>query len=342
MKRGTRLVLLSVVVGVSLLLAGCFARSMNPAVVFNVVVDVTTYEYDATLDFGLVNPEGDPSVVAAELLNITDGDITVTGVSTDNALFSVETEALPFTVSAGESTSASLTFDPTASGAVTAVLSAVIDGADLPFVLNLSGEGNYPPVVEAIVEVSGAGTAAANGTYYRTGEVGQGYPVYRLGTDYVLYGWDNDGIEWLIDDDLDSGSYLYSLHTGGCYTAPNGTPSDWFTGVGDTPDPTTVGEIKSSLGSLYWLPQDDVISPNYLYSDVEEDTEGATLYQWYRLDTPTGTYLPIPGETDSSYTVVIGDDGYYLKVLVTPVATDGFTTGEPVWFGPSPPVSVIS
>ncbi len=339
MNRGARLVLFSVVVGISLLLSGCFTRSMNPVDVFTVKVNSTVYGHDATLGFGPVNPDGDPSVAAGELHNITDVDITVTEVSTDNAVFSVETEALPFTVLAGESTSVSLIFDPTASGAVGAVLTAVTDRTDLPFVLNLSGEGNYPPVANAIVEVSGAGTTAVNGTYYRTDEVGQGYPVYRFGTDYVLYGWPNDGIEWLIDDDLDSGSDLYSLHTGGCYTAPNGTPAHWFTGVGDTPDPTTVGEIKSSLGSVYQLPEGDEISPNYRYSDAEDDTEGTTLYQWYRSDAPevpAGTYSPISGEIGSSYTVGLGDVDSYLKVLVTPVATDGITTGAAVWFGPSP------
>ena len=76
--RRTRLILLSVVVGVSLLLAGCFTRSVDPADVFKVVIDLTDYAYDANLDFGLVNPDGDPSVVAGELHNITDGDITVT------------------------------------------------------------------------------------------------------------------------------------------------------------------------------------------------------------------------------------------------------------------------
>ena len=343
MKRGTRLVLLSVVVGVSVLLAGCFTRSVDPADVFKVVIDLTDYAYDATLDFGLVNPDGDPSVVAGELHNITDGDITVTGVSTDNAVFSVGTEALPFTVLAGESTSVSLTFDPAASGAVTAVLTAVIDGADLPFIMSLVGEGNYPPAAEAIVEVSGAGTAAANGTYYRTDETENTYPVYRLtGTDYRMYGANLDEIAWLIDDDFDTEFDFYS-HYSNTYSAPNGATSDWGEGTGTLPRPSSIGEIKSSSGAVYDLPAGDVISPNYLYADSEADAEGTTLYQWYRSDAfdPTGAYSLIEGETGSPHTVDgSGGYSYYLKVLVTPVATDGITTGEPVWFGPSPVVWV--
>ena len=259
-------------------------------------------------------------------------------------MLSVGKEALPFTVIAVESISASLIFGPTASGAVTAVLSAVIDGADLPFVLNLSGEGNYPPVAEAIVEVSGAGTAAVNGTYYRTEEIEDECPVYRLtGTDYRIYRANPEVLGWFIDNDFTFGPVHYGNWTE-TLTAPNGTIEDWWVGEDGVADPpSTVGEIVSSSGAVDSLPQGDVISPNFVYADAEGNTEGTTLYQWYRSDAPddpTGTYSPISGEIDSSYTVVVADNGYHFKVLVTPVATDGITTGEPVWFGPSPQVVI--
>ena len=340
MNRGTRLILLSVVVGVSVLLAGCFLISVDPAGAFTVRVGSTVYEYETTLDFGLVNPDGDPSVLAAELLNIADRDITVTGVTVDNAAFSVETsEELPFTVLAGESISASLTFDPPASGVETAVLSAVIDGADLPFVLNLSGEGNYPPVANAIVVVSGAGTDEVNGTYYRTDEIEDGCPVYRLtGTEYRIYRYSTEVSDWFIDDDFVRSPAHYE-NGAETFTAPNGTTEDWWlAGNGVEDSPSSVGEIASSSDATHELPEGDEISPNYLYSDEEEDSEGATLYQWYWADAPAGTYVSIPGATISTYTVGPPDDSGYLKVLVTPVAADGSTTGEPVWFGPSPRV----
>lgn len=84
-----------------------------------------------------------------------------------------------------------------------------------------------------------------------------------------------------------------------------------------------------------------MIAPNYEYHDEEGVAEALTLFQWYRSEIkndPTGAYAALPA-TGPTYTLGSDDFDYHFKVLVTPVATDGTITGEPVWFGPSPNVS---
>jgi len=65
----------------------------------------------------------------------------------------------------------------------------------------------------------------------------------------------------------------------------------------------------------------DVLSGQYVYSDVDGDTEGASAYQWYRGTTT------ISGATSINYTVVSADANQTLRFDVTPVATSGASPG---------------
>jgi hypothetical protein len=85
------------------------------------------------------------SVAVHGEFNLLESDVTVNTVTIDNASYSALAPTLPVTVAAGESIAVSLSFEPTSSGVELAVLSVTIEGVAQPFVLNLTGEGNYPP-----------------------------------------------------------------------------------------------------------------------------------------------------------------------------------------------------
>ncbi|MET3274464.1 UNVERIFIED_CONTAM: hypothetical protein ABID48_006903, partial [Paenibacillus phyllosphaerae] len=78
------------------------------------------------------------------------------------------------------------------------------------------------------------------------------------------------------------------------------------------------------------LPQNkksgDTITALYEYTDVESNSEGASLYQWYTDSSANGgTKTPITGATDKSYTIKRGDEQKYLFFGVKPVPSTGNT-----------------
>ena len=73
------------------------------------------------------------------------------------------------------------------------------------------------------------------------------------------------------------------------------------------------------------------VSASYTYIDAENDPEGATSFQWYRAISSTGAgSTAISGATTQSYTITSNDEGYYMGVKVTPVASSGITPGDAV------------
>ncbi len=73
------------------------------------------------------------------------------------------------------------------------------------------------------------------------------------------------------------------------------------------------------------------LSLTYTYSDIENDAEGATTFQWYRATSSTGAgATAISGATAQSYTLTSAVAGYYIGVRVTPIASTGITTGNAI------------
>jgi hypothetical protein len=68
----------------------------------------------------------------------------------------------------------------------------------------------------------------------------------------------------------------------------------------------------------------DTLSGNYTYSDIDGDSEGASLYQWYR------DAAPIAGAVTTTYTINSTDVGRVISFEVVPVASSGLTTGAAV------------
>jgi hypothetical protein len=66
------------------------------------------------------------------------------------------------------------------------------------------------------------------------------------------------------------------------------------------------------------------ITGNYTYFDPNADPEGASIYQWYRSDNPSGTNsVEIQGAVFQSYLLAEEDYGNYLIFVVTPVSLTG-------------------
>jgi hypothetical protein len=276
--------------------------------------------------------------------------------------FALETPSLPFTLGSGETADFSLTFAPSGSGDDSASISFDVEGFQQSLELTATGEGNYAPVAYPAVDVSGAGSSQANGTYIRTGtlnehEIGGGVPLqYDIprydqdGGQHVIWGNTNgEGIDWYIDDDTERSDNQenYALYRRDSYTswiAPSTVvqyeffwEKDWD---GADDPPTVTGELGTN--SAAYVPSGTSLSANYVYSDVEDDSEGSTSFQWYRADSPVhaaADRVEIPGATGATYTAQSADVNSYLFVEVVPRAESGVSAGASVWLGPSPEIS---
>ena len=115
---------------------------------------------------------------------------------------------------------------------------------------------------------------------------------------------------------------------------PSPDPLDWQIadgGVSPVPDIThqDISGIDPYTG--------EVLTAYYLYFDEDGDPEaaGTAAYQWYRGDSETGSFSPIPGETSQTYMTDLSDSNKYLKVGITLTAESGITAGEEVLSSPT-------
>ena len=98
-------------------------------------------------------------------------------------------------------------------------------------------------------------------------------------------------------------------------TAPPANAAPTFTSA------TISGEAKVGL---------QLTAAGVGYSDTESDPAGSPQYQWMICGTADGIYTDISGATQATYTLLAVDNGKYIKVRVTPVATSGTLTGTAV------------
>jgi hypothetical protein len=317
---------------------------------------------DLSYDFGPVDPSTDGQTVSVTVRNSSANPQTLETASSSNLHFALQTPTLPFTLDADETADFSLTFDPTGPGEDSASITFDVEGFQQSLELTATGEGNYAPVAYPAVDVSGAGSSQANGTYIRTGtlnehEIGGVVPLqYDIprydqdGGQHVIWGDTNgEGIDWYIDDDTERSDNQenYALYRRDSYTswiAPSTVLQYqffWETDWDGTDDPpTVVGELGAN--SAAYVRSGTSLSANYVYSDADGDSEGATSFQWYRADSPVqpaSDREQISGATGASHTVRSGDAGSYLFVEVVPGAASGVAEGASVWLGPSPEVS---
>jgi glycosidase len=68
----------------------------------------------------------------------------------------------------------------------------------------------------------------------------------------------------------------------------------------------------------------------YTYRDANKDTEGTSIYKWYRTKNANGSNRTLIPATTNSYTITDADKGYFIVFEVTPVSKTGSaTTGYP-------------
>ena len=79
------------------------------------------------------------------------------------------------------------------------------------------------------------------------------------------------------------------------------------------------------------------ITARYSYVDTENDTEGATSFQWYYASDTTGSPVTTMNVTDSQYTIPRDLENKFLRVGIIPKAKTGSSPGAEVrsfWVGP--------
>lgn len=76
---------------------------------------------------------------------------------------------------------------------------------------------------------------------------------------------------------------------------------------------------------------DELLTGNYVYSDVENDLESGTTFQWYVASDGAGTgETAIAGATSKTYRVQASQQGKYIRFGVAPKAATGSQNGTEV------------
>jgi len=123
----------------------------------------------------------------------------------------------------------------------------------------------------------------------------------------------------------------------------NETITSTFAGPVSNSAPVASNISQSGTAKEYYT-----LTGSYTYSDANNDTEGTSIYKWYRSDNSDGSSPTlISGATAISYTLSNSDVGKYLGFTVTPVASSGTLIGSQltssVFAGPvssnTPPVA---
>lgn len=87
---------------------------------------------------------------------------------------------------------------------------------------------------------------------------------------------------------------------------------------------TPVVSNLSVSGSPYL---NQILTATYTFTDNEGDTEGASIYEWYRADDDMALNVLIPGATQKTYQLTSNDLNKYISFRVTPVANSGSSPG---------------
>lgn len=73
------------------------------------------------------------------------------------------------------------------------------------------------------------------------------------------------------------------------------------------------------------------LTASYIYSDVENDPESGSSFQWYMANGSSGNgEVPIAGATSLTYTIQSSEQSKYIRIGITPRAASGTQTGVEV------------
>nr|WP_320120273.1 alpha-amylase family glycosyl hydrolase [uncultured Marinifilum sp.] len=91
-----------------------------------------------------------------------------------------------------------------------------------------------------------------------------------------------------------------------------------------TPPDIAAAPIASNVKISGTFQEDELLTASYDYSDINDDLEGVSIYQWYRANDANGTNEEIISDaTGLSYTLAAEDRNKYIRFSVTPVAQTG-------------------
>jgi hypothetical protein len=136
-------------------------------------IAVTLSVSPSSLSFGNVVLSAS-SILPIVVTNIGSTGVTISQATTTGAGFSVSGPALPLTFAAGQNTTFSVTFAPSATGSVTGALSIASNATDSPNIEPLSATGVNPPSV-SLTWVASASSNVAGYNVYRSAVSGGPY-----------------------------------------------------------------------------------------------------------------------------------------------------------------------
>ena len=122
---------------------------------------------------------------------------------------------------------------------------------------------------------------------------------------------------------------------------------------------TALAIMASGLGWRAWVPEAEAAPPvassvavagtarigetltgTYAYTDTDGDAEGATQFQWYAANSPSGTgKTAIPGATGTTLTVTDALQSKFITFEATPVSVTGEVYGMPASSAPTAAVT---
>ncbi|MRT93682.1 alpha-amylase family glycosyl hydrolase [Ancylomarina sp. 16SWW S1-10-2] len=91
--------------------------------------------------------------------------------------------------------------------------------------------------------------------------------------------------------------------------------------------------VASDLSISGNFTEDEILTANYTYFDMESDTEGNSIFQWYRAEDAEGSNEEaIQSATNINYTLSSDDRYKFIRFSVTPIAQTGdLLTGDIVY-----------
>lgn len=309
-------------------------------------------------DFGYVDPSSvTGSVQRGTLRNDTLSTVTVSAISSGDSHFTFTTDrGSSFTLNPGDNANVVATFVPTATGPITSTftikgtVTGIFGTRNLDGTINVTGNGNYAPRASFQVSLTGAGTAAVNGTYDWDSSVGEyGAYVQQSGTNYIYPTANGCSAPWYVSTgaQFGAGTDYYSEYTSGANYGQGplvNSASSWSFSSGATPSPTATATgqgIEDSAGAPTIVPG-ATLRVKFVYSDADGDAAATATYQWQRSSsgTDTNSYsIPnndwtVVGSNSPTYALTGADGGMWFRVRVVPSATSGTTAGAGYYSDP--------
>ncbi len=218
-------------------------------------------------------------------------------------------------------------------------------------ILTDAGTGCDPATsttAEVVTQPNNASSVTFSGSFTEGGKLTVNYVFSSLSCfpndrSLTRYSWNKDGnsnhssytanIAQIIGDSTYvlpsgiSGNYIMvkvEIWNGSSYQTA--VESSWSSGtVGANSKP-----VADNINITGGLNVGQTLSGTYTYTDAENDPQATADYQWLRSSSSTGTSPSNIGTNSPTYILTSGDAGNYIGLQVTPKATTGTLTGDPV------------